>query len=937
MKKILFVVPHLSTGGLPQYTVKMIETLIDANDVYCIEYQDITGGLFVVQRNKLINLLGERFYSLSHTTSNLTEIISNVSPDIIHFQEIPETFIPEDDLKTIYSDDRNYKIIATTHSSYTNPNLIRYGADKFILVSEWSKNKFTKVFDENICDVWEYPITKIKYDKKFAKEEIGFDKNVKHILNVGLFTPGKNQKELIDIANKMKDENVLFHFVGNQAVNFEEYWKPIMENFPKNCIWHGERDDVEKFYKAADLFYFPSNMELNPLAIKEALSYGLPTFIKKLEPYENYYDGMVTYIETDMEYNIKNIQNTIHSKDNEDTITIILSYADTPHRKKLLNDCIDSISAEKMVSTHYPVDVDVQQKCEHVLYTKDNPLLLSKDFEKYNVNYFHWWIDDNGIRQTKPFQFEHGYAVYKLIQDALRYAKSIGKSKVHIVNYDYVISDLTFKKHNVLLEDYDIVIYNQRDNAYDDISFNSAFFSARIDAVQSFFEKYKDISEYYLDGDGFNILERKLYSHYKNLSNKIHTQPIDTLKINNKLNREIMFKLSNEEKDSNTEFVLYDGFDKNKDIIRKNNDVKITNHFIEGGFIEILSTVKNKFKVEFWNGSNELEYEATESSNFWSKTSKKYFDEYRCKIYNELDELIYDEKYDANNKRVYIALDSKSLGDTIAWIPYVEEFRKKWNCHVIVSTFMNDLFESVYPDIEFVKPNTPVDGLYAMYKIGLYVNDDGFDLTRNPISPNTIPLQKVASDILGLDYVEIKPKIKKVKKHNSEKPYICIGLHSTAQAKYWNNSTGWQDLVDYVKELGYDVYLLSKEHDGFMGNSIPNGVIHIQNKTLEEIGEYLLGSAGFVGISSGLSWYAWGLDVPTILISGFTNEDLEMKSDVFRVINKNVCNGCWSNHIFDKSDWEWCPEHKGTERQFECTKTITFDMVKPHIENLLKL
>jgi hypothetical protein len=60
-----------------------------------------------------------------------------------------------------------------------------------------------------------------------------------------------------------------------------------------------------------------------------------------------------------------------------------------------------------------------------------------------------------------------------------------------------------------------------------------------------------------------------------------------------------------------------------------------------------------------------------------------------------------------------------------------------------------------------------------------------------------------------------------------------------------------------------------------------------------------------------------------------------MKSDIIRVINNDVCHGCFAKHLFDRGDWNWCPEHKGTERQFECTKSITFDMVKPSLNKML--
>ena len=36
---------------------------------------------------------------------------------------------------------------------------------------------------------------------------------------------------------------------------------------------------------------------------------------------------------------------------------------------------------------------------------------------------------------------------------------------------------------------------------------------------------------------------------------------------------------------------------------------------------------------------------------------------------------------------------------------------------------------------------------------------------------------------------------------------------------------------------------------------------------------------------------------------------------------------------FDKGDWNWCPLWKGTQRQFECTKTIGSDRVIEAILN----
>ena len=46
-------------------------------------------------------------------------------------------------------------------------------------------------------------------------------------------------------------------------------------------------------------------------------------------------------------------------------------------------------------------------------------------------------------------------------------------------------------------------------------------------------------------------------------------------------------------------------------------------------------------------------------------------------------------------------MQSKSLGDTLSWSPYVEEFRKKHECKLFVTTFWNNLFNQSYKNLIF--------------------------------------------------------------------------------------------------------------------------------------------------------------------------------------------------------------------------------------------
>lgn len=383
--------------------------------------------------------------------------------------------------------------------------------------------------------------------------------------------------------------------------------------------------------------------------------------------------------------------------------------------------------------------------------------------------------------------------------------------------------------------------------------------------------------------------------------------------------------------------MIYDNITKNTTPINHKNSTEINVNFVRGALVEIKSIFNKEFKVEFWNANNQCEYRTVIKSNSWSRTSKKYFEEYTCKVYDG-DVLIYEHKYDARGKRVYIALESKSLGDTLAWFPYADEFAKKWDCKVVCSTFWNYLFKDQYPNIEFVEPGTSVGGLYAMYTLGWYYNDDGiFDYTRNPSDFKKLSLQQTASDILGLEFKHVKAKLDLPTVEKKKK--VGYGIHSTAQAKYWNNPTGWQEVTDYLIEHGYEPIILSKENDGYMGNFHPKGVTKLPAGSINDLIKEMLSCEFFIGIGSGLTWLAWTLDLPIILISGFSNPISEFIDDenVDRVFNDSVCNSCFNRHKLDAGDWNWCPDHKGTDRQFECTKSITFNTIKPILQKKVSI
>jgi autotransporter strand-loop-strand O-heptosyltransferase len=360
-------------------------------------------------------------------------------------------------------------------------------------------------------------------------------------------------------------------------------------------------------------------------------------------------------------------------------------------------------------------------------------------------------------------------------------------------------------------------------------------------------------------------------------------------------------------------------------------------HFVKGPYVEIKGPVQADYKVDFFdNKTGKLYYSADIKNNCWCRCSIEFFIEWKIQIY-ENGKLWHTHIFDATDKKVYISLDSKALGDSLAWFPYVDEFGKKHNCKVVTSTFMNDMFAERYSHIEFVSPGTNVTDLYAMYSVGLFYNDDNnYVSTKNPSDPKSQTMQKMCSDILGLDFKEIKPKIKDrpvIEDHDLKQ--VCIAIHGTSQSKFWNNPTGWQEVTDWLNNRGYKVRLLSKEGDNYMGNKLPDGIIQHPNGPIELVMDEMKKSKAFIGIGSGLSWLSWALDIPTILISGFSYKWAEMEDCIRIGSPEGKCEGCFNRLRLDAGDWNWCPDHKGTERQFECTKSITSDLVIRELEKFL--
>jgi autotransporter strand-loop-strand O-heptosyltransferase len=337
--------------------------------------------------------------------------------------------------------------------------------------------------------------------------------------------------------------------------------------------------------------------------------------------------------------------------------------------------------------------------------------------------------------------------------------------------------------------------------------------------------------------------------------------------------------------------------------------VRILQNFINHPFLEIKGESDSEFDVRFYDENDVCQYQSVIKSNSWVRLNRQYYTKWKTYVYQD-GELIYENVLDLHGKRVFISIESKALGDTIAWSPYALEFQKKHGCNVVLSTFHNKILD--YPELELVEPGSSVN-CYAMYKIGWH-----YDTNREPELPNTIPLQKAACNILGLKYTEIRPKLFTKRDCPLHDKYITIATNSTTGCKFWVREE-WQKLINHYTEQGYKVYNVSKEVNPF--DNCPQ----IPDTSMESTMDWIYHSTFFVGLSSGLSWLAWSLGKQVVLISNFSEFDHEFLTSCIRITNEKVCHGCWnkSDIKFDKGNWNWCPYNKN----FECQTSITAEMV----------
>ena len=294
-------------------------------------------------------------------------------------------------------------------------------------------------------------------------------------------------------------------------------------------------------------------------------------------------------------------------------------------------------------------------------------------------------------------------------------------------------------------------------------------------------------------------------------------------------------------------------------------------------------------------------------------------------------QLVVDHTFNPEDWRVHFYFQTSGMGDRIVLFPYMEEFRKRWRCKVscTVEPYLQEIVNLYFPNVECTPPRSDS---YATY-----FPSPGFSPFLTPEEIRIVPMEKIGQQIFGIQCAQ-KVIYRPTKPRQIKEPYVCIAAQTSATFKTWLNPDGWNQVIDYLKRLGYRVLCIDKNREqtdhGFTVK-MPDGAEDFTGDLpLSERVNLLAYAEFFIGLSSGLSWLAWAADCPVILISGISPAWFEFDTP-YRVINRLVCFGCHNDLSLKWREYHNCPYNKGTDRAYECSRKISARQVIQTINRLI--
>jgi glycosyltransferase involved in cell wall biosynthesis len=290
-KKILYIMHDFSRGGIQSFVYHLIKALPkDEFEPAILYYNDITS-----MKPEFEDIdVPIWYFSNKNIKSNYSEfkkVIDEINPDLIHFQGHEGMFTM---FLWLWRMSFGNKVINTFHTSHFETMsckkkafefLVQFLIKTFVHVAKETELRYSKIFhtssNKHITIYNGIDIENIIKRVEELKKTPLFNGGV-NVIGVANFHHKKGYEFSIPALHSIirKFPQVHYHILGgyndiedvfNWAKNY------ILRNkLESNITLHGQVSDVVPYLASSDIFLCPSEREVLPISILEALSCGLP-------------------------------------------------------------------------------------------------------------------------------------------------------------------------------------------------------------------------------------------------------------------------------------------------------------------------------------------------------------------------------------------------------------------------------------------------------------------------------------------------------------------------------------------------------------------------------------------------------------------------------------------------------------------------------------
>lgn len=249
-------------------------------------------------------------------------------------------------------------------------------------------------------------------------------------------------------------------------------------------------------------------------------------------------------------------------------LILIGAHCPDDEREALLSQLINSLQKcrndyDILICSHVDIPTYISKKVDYVFLDRNNELIT-------NTKYLNqpWFSPFEGltILSTYITNYSTYLAVYRLLISGLGFAKMFNYQKVHYVEYDTVMNDLSLLYDNSkLLDEYDNVLIQKEKRDYEDnLDWPIGnFMSFKVDSINELFTKYDKEKLLSLLLDSESKTNEKITNDIVRIdNNKIYIKNFDEV-----VNGDVRFALSHQTSKESMSYWTVPFYNTEKDIL----------------------------------------------------------------------------------------------------------------------------------------------------------------------------------------------------------------------------------------------------------------------------------------------------------------------------------------------------------------------------------